>query len=220
MSHDDLIPPNVGQRDAEFLRRAYALATQTEGAELYREWAATYDTTMVDGLGYVSPRLLTDLFARHVPWRNQRVIDLGCGTGLVGSELVRHGFGSFDGLDLSTDMMGEAERRNIYQEFVVADLTKPLPIADATYGAAICNGTFTSGHVDATCLSEVVRIIEPGGYLVCAVHHAVWNTLGFAHGFERLVDMGELVELAVIESAYYKSSTATDGRLCAFRKPG
>jgi SAM-dependent methyltransferase len=92
MSHHELIPPNVGEHEAALLRRAYALSTQAEGAQLYSEWASTYDRTMVDGLGYTSPGLLTDLFARCVAWRDQRVLDLGCGTGLVGAQLVRHGY--------------------------------------------------------------------------------------------------------------------------------
>jgi hypothetical protein len=52
---------------------------------------------------------------------------------------VGRGFTTFDGLDLSTDMMAEASRRNIYREFIVADLTTALPLADASYRAAICN---------------------------------------------------------------------------------
>jgi predicted TPR repeat methyltransferase len=220
MSHDELIPPNVGENEAALLKRAYALTTQAEGAQLYREWAATYDRTMVDGLGYLSPAVLADLFARCVRWRDQTVLDLGCGTGLVGAELVRHGFTDFDGLDLSTEMMTEAERRGIYGEFIVADLTQPLPLPSGRYGAAICNGTFTSGHVDASCLDEVVRIIAPGGFLACAVHHSVWDALGFSAAFHRLAASRTLDVVEIVESAYYQSSTTTDGRLCVFRKPG
>jgi predicted TPR repeat methyltransferase len=219
MSHDELIPPNVGEHEAALLRRAYALSTQSEGAQLYSEWASTYNRTMVDGLGYTSPGLLAELFARCVAWRDQRVLDLGCGTGLVGAELVRHGFSTFDGLDLSTEMMAEADRREIYGEFIVADLTKRLPIPSDRYGAAICNGTFTSGHVDASCLPEVLRIVAPGGFLACAVHHSVWEALGFATAFDRLTATGAIESVTIVESAYYRSSVATDGRLCVFRKP-
>jgi predicted TPR repeat methyltransferase len=218
MAHDDLIPPNVNERDAELLRRAYALSSQEEGETLYREWAASYDRTMVDGLGYISPGLLCDLFARGVEWRDRRVLDVGCGTGLVGVELVQRGFTMFDGLDLSVGMMNEARRRAIYGELIAADLTQPLPIDDHGYGAVVCNGTFTSGHVDAGCLDELVRIIEPGGMLVCAVHHSVWDANGFAAGFDRLTRDGALVTVEIIAAPYYASSTGTDGRLCVFTR--
>jgi predicted TPR repeat methyltransferase len=218
VSHDEMIPPNVDEHDAELLRRAYALRTQAEGAELYREWATTYDRTMVDGLGYISPGALVDLFARHVAWRDAPIVDLGCGTGLVGGELVGHGFSTLDGLDLSVEMMTEAECWGIYRRFVVADLTTALPIEDGSYRAAVCNGTFTSGHVDATCLTEVLRILEPGGILACAVHHSVWQELGFADTFDRLTRAGAIEAIEIAEAAYYRSSASTDGRLCVFRK--
>jgi predicted TPR repeat methyltransferase len=218
MANDELIPPNVDERDALLLRRAYALSSQEEGEALYREWASSYDRTMVDGLGYIAPGLLCEAFARAVPWRDGPVLDIGCGTGLVGDELVQRGFTTFDGLDLSVEMMNEARHRGIYHELIAADLTKPLPIGDRTYRAVVCNGTFTSGHVDASCLDEIVRIIEPGGLLACAVHHSVWHALGFADAFDRLVRVGVLAMVERVAAPYYASSPGTDGRLCVFSR--
>ena len=216
MSHEHLVPPGVEERDAALLARAYGLTGQEEGAQLYREWAATYDRTMVDGLGYISPGRLAALFASHVTWRDRAVLDLGCGTGLVAAALHQHDFTTIDGLDLSTEMMGEAERRGIYRQFVTADLTKRLPIDDGVYSAAICNGTFTSGHVDASCLDEIVRVLAPGGVLACSVHLSVWDEFGFAAGFERLTATGALSPVAAVDTPHYESSVANDGRMCVF----
>jgi predicted TPR repeat methyltransferase len=218
MSHEDLVPQGVEERDAALLRRAYGLTGKDEGAQLYREWAATYDRTMVEGLGYISPGRLAALFASHVTWRDRPVLDLGCGTGLVAASLAELGFSTIDGLDLSSEMMAEAERRNIYRGFVTADLTKRLPIEDGTYAAAICNGTFTSGHVDASCLDEIVRVLAPGGVLACSVHLSVWDDFGFGAGFERLTSQGTLSMVATLETPHYTSSVANDGRMCVFSR--
>jgi predicted TPR repeat methyltransferase len=212
-----MIPPNVGERDAELLRRAYDLADMDESAQLYAEWAETYDQTMVDGLGYVSPKHLGDLLAKVVEWRDRPIADLGCGTGLVAVGLADQGFTTFDGIDLSLAMTGVAARRGIYRQFIAADLTAVLPIADNSYGAAICNGTFTSGHVGAESLAEIVRIIEPGGVLCCAVHHAVWDDMGFAPTFIEMLAAGTIEEISVERAAFYATST-DDGRHCAYRK--
>ncbi len=217
MSSDHLIPPGVGARDAEYLKRAYDLSNMAESAQLYEEWAETYDQTMLDGLGYVSPHKLTALFADVVDWRDRPIVDLGCGTGLVGLHLRDHGFTNIDGIDLSLAMTEIAARRGVYRRFIAADLTAPLPIADAAYGAAICNGTFTSGHVGAESLAEIVRIIEPGGVLCCAVHHSVWEAMGFRDTFAALAGDGALAEIRIEPAAFYETST-DDGRLCAFRK--
>jgi predicted TPR repeat methyltransferase len=218
MSHDAMIPPSVDAEDAELLRRAYALNSQAESEALYREWAATYDRTMIDGLGYISPQRLALLFARRVEWRHAAVLDIGCGTGLVGAELVVHGFTTLDGLDLSLEMMATAEQRGIYRRFITADLNEPLAIDDGAYGAVVCNGTFTSGHVDARCLGEIVRIVAVGGFFACAVHHAVWDDCGFSDGFARLTGSGQLADVEVFEATYYESSPKPDGRFCLFRR--
>ena len=53
------------------LRRAYELdgANDEETKALYRDWAETYDGTMIDGLGYVSPMKIAALTAQLVPDR-------------------------------------------------------------------------------------------------------------------------------------------------------
>jgi ubiquinone/menaquinone biosynthesis C-methylase UbiE len=137
----------------------------------------------------------------------------------VGAELVQRGFATFDGLDLSVEMMNEARHRGIYRELIAADLTKPLPISDGAYRAVVCNGTFTSGHVDASCLDEIVRVIEPGGVLACSVHDSVWQALGFADAFDRLVRDGALAMVERVAARYYASSPGTDGQLCVFSRP-
>lgn len=216
MAHEAQIPPGVAAADAARLRRAYALASSAEGEALYAEWAPTYDQTMVDGLGYVSHQRLVEVFVAQVAWRDRAVLDVGCGTGLVGDALATAGFSIVDGLDYSVAMLAQAAGRSVYRTLVEADLNRPLALPDAGYGAVICNGTFTSGHVDAACLDELVRVIEPGGILACAVHLSVWDSGGFGAAFDRLQAVGTLAPLAVVDSPYYLSSTGPDGRLCAF----
>jgi SAM-dependent methyltransferase len=217
MASEHLVPPGVDPTDAALLRRAYDLRNQGETDALYSEWAASYDRTMLDGLGYTAPTLLVDQFAAVVTWRDRPIVDLGCGTGLVGAGLARHGFTTVDGLDVSQPMMAQAATLGVYRSLFEADLTQPLGASDGKWSAAICNGTFTSGHVGAGCLDEIVRTVADGGWLSCAVHHSVWDSLGFGTAFHRLTAAGLLETVEMLESRYYASSTGTDGRLCLFR---
>ena len=61
-------------------------------------------------------------------------------------------------------------------------------------------------------------MIEPDGWFACAVHHAVWHEFGFAAEFARLEHDGVLEPVETVESAYYASSSGTDGRLCVSRR--
>ena len=210
------VPDNVDPRSAALLRRAYDLTDPADGQQLYEEWAETYDATMLDGLRYASPRLLVEAAVRHMPDLSVPVLDLGCGTGLVGVELASYGATTIDGVDLSASMMEVAARRGVYRAFIEADLTRPLPIASCAYGAAVCAGTFTSGHVDASCLDEVVRVLATGGVLACTVHHAVWSVNGFDVAFDRLTSIGRLREIERREIGFYDNTDA-DGLLVLFR---
>ena len=121
------IPPGVSPQAAALLVRAYALQTDDESRALYRDWAETYDNTMLQGLNYQSPALVAELLAQHLPDRQAQILDIGCGTGLGGLALAGHGFQCIDGLDVSPEMMQVAGRRGVYRQFLTADLNAPLP---------------------------------------------------------------------------------------------
>ena len=215
---DGLIPPDVGEHDAALLRRAYTIRDRLDGQELYADWAEAYDNTMVSGLGYTLPAIFADRFAAVVPWRDALALDVGCGTGLVGVELVKHGFSRLEGIDLSEAMVAQAQRRGIYQRLAIADLSLTLELSDCSYEAVVCTGTFTSGHVNAECLDELLRVLRVGGFLAVSVHHAVWQTSGFAEAFDRLQHAGRLELIEMTAVPFYATSPNTDGRICIFRR--
>ena len=73
MASSNRIPPAVGAKSAELLERAYGLDDDEDTRRLYRDWAETYDNTMLDGLGYLSPRLISQLLASGT-----RIAQYGC----------------------------------------------------------------------------------------------------------------------------------------------
>ena len=121
-----MLPTGVSPEAAQLLERAYALDSDEKSRALYRDWAETYDETMLTGLNYLSPGKVADLLAQHLADRQAAVLDIGCGTGLGGQGLAGHGFVTIDGLDVSPEMMQVAGRRGVYRRFVTADLNLPL----------------------------------------------------------------------------------------------
>lgn len=218
MRPEHAIPPGVDAESAALLERAYGLQTPADSRALYRDWAASYDRTMEDGLGYVSPVRLAERLALHVPERNSRVLDVGCGTGLAGRYLAGLGFGRIDGLDVSPEMLAMARSTGHYERLVEADLTRRLPLADGIYDAAICTGTFTHGHVGADCLPEILRVLRPGACFACTVHRDVWDGMGFGAAFEALARDGVIAIRHAEPGPYYLNSPAADGRYCVLLK--
>ncbi|MEV6232332.1 class I SAM-dependent methyltransferase [Saccharopolyspora shandongensis] len=156
------------------LQRAYDLKSKEEAEAVYDEWAAEYDADMVQGMDYVAPANAANRLV-HLAGDPEPVLDAGCGTGLVGAELAQRSVAVIDGIDLSRGMLEKARARGVYRDLAKADLTRRLDIPDDTYGAAICVGTITDGHVGPEVLNELVRVVRPGGLVVATVAH-VWES--------------------------------------------
>ena len=180
------------------LERAHSLSSETETKALYADWAQSYDKTMIDGLGYLSPAKGAKLLAGKVTDKSAMILDVGSGTGLVGMELARLGYTYIDGVDYSAPMLEVAGKTGAYVKLLETDLNRPLALGDATYDALICIGTFTYGHIDADCLDELFRILKPGGRFVTAIRMDYWHPAGFGKKVKRLSSEG------IIKTVFYE----------------
>ena len=204
-------------RPEDLLQRAYDVRSPEEAVDLYRDWAGSYDQQLERGLRYVAPAVIAQMLSVAEPDHTVRVLDVGCGTGLVGVSLSQLGFVHLDGLDFSSHMLKEAQRKGVYRELIQADLNEPLDLTPSTYGAAISCGTFTHGHVDANALDRIAPLLKPGAIFACTIHQAVWEEAGFERTLERLGSDGVLVIEEVHERAYFDGS-GPDGRFCLLRR--
>ena len=107
--------------------------------------------------------------ARHLPRGAGPVLDAGAGTGLIGEWLEILGFPEAEALDVSEGMLAVAGRKAVYARLHRAALGQPLPFADGAFAAAVSAGVFTTGHVGAEGLDELLRVVRPGGVLVLTV---------------------------------------------------
>ena len=174
----------------DLLDRAYALRGDDpdETRKLYADWAETYDQTMLDGLSYSSPRRIAALAALAEARRDIRVLDVGCGTGLLAHCLRAEGFNRVDGLDFSAPMLSVALREGRIDEGFLRDLNESLEMDAECYDMLASTGTFTHGHVGAGCLPELMKLLVPGGCLICTVHRDAWDEGGFGKALEALTE--------------------------------
>jgi len=176
-------------KDKQLLDKAYDRKNMHEVAALYGEWAATYDDELKNN-SYVAPQLGASVFATYVRDLDARILDVGCGTGLVGHALMTHGYTNIDGLDLSTEMLNQARDKGCYEQLFQADLTAVIDVADACYDAAISVGTFTHNHVGPDGIDEVLRIVKPGGIASITVNGDAYVEDGYRAKFDTLVADG------------------------------
>lgn len=160
------------------LGQVYSAKKPEEVAALYDRWADTYDAEMAAN-GYRHPSIALALLARHLPRGAAPVLDAGCGTGLVGEWLGIVGYPEVEGLDLSTGMLERARAKGAYARLHNLALGQPLPFADGHFAGIVSAGVFTTGHVGAEGLDELIRICRPGGAIVLTVKNTLWDD-GFA----------------------------------------
>ena len=70
---------------------AYAVETPSDNIRLYDQWAPTYDDDFVDQVGYVYHKRVAEQLAKVKDSIDGAVLDIGCGTGVVGACLHEHG---------------------------------------------------------------------------------------------------------------------------------
>ena len=146
--------------------------------EVYRDWAKKYDYDNDHVLGTVSQPKSVNLLSTRLKDKTAKIIDVGCGTGLVGEKLKAKDFIYSDGLDISKDMLSIAKSRG-YRNLFLGSLNKQLPVLDDTYDAAMCIGVFTHGHVSSDGFNELCRIVKPGGYVCFTINEGVFEEYGF-----------------------------------------
>ena len=146
--------------------------------EVYRDWAKKYDYDNDHVLGTVSQPKSVNLLTTRLKDKNAEIIDVGCGTGLVGESLKAKDFIYFDGIDISEDMLEIAKSRG-YRNLLLGSLNNRLPILDNAYDTAMCVGVFTHGHVSSEGFNELCRIVKPGGYICFTINEGVFEKYGF-----------------------------------------
>ena len=148
-------------------------ADELEG--IYKNWAVNYESDVINLAGYVGHLITSDLLLSYLHDIEAKVLDAGCGTGLVGVILFKNNFCNIEGVDFSQEMLDIANQKNIYQSLKLVDLTKKLEYENDSFEAIICAGTFTCGHVGPETLREMVRVTKKGGYICFTVRKQEWE---------------------------------------------
>lgn len=187
------------------LKKAYGVKSTADVVELYDSWADDYDDELLDELGYVAPQLTAEAFRRHVPDHGAMVLDVGCGTGLVGEELAKAGYRHVDGLDISGEMLARAQKKGVYEALFQADLTQSLDLPSAHYDAVISSGTFTHGHVGPEGLDELVRVTKPGGVICFTINDGVYKTYDFTGKFAAMNAMAMASVMENLHADYIRN---------------
>ncbi|MEN0075547.1 MAG: methyltransferase domain-containing protein [Paracraurococcus sp.] len=160
---------------------AAAAGTATERAPagyvatLFDGYAAHFEQSLL-GLGYRVPGLIRRAVERLWPRSMQDglgpVLDLGCGTGLVGEALADLLRGPLVGLDLSRRMLEQAAAKGVYAELRQADLAEALAAEEGSYALITAADVFCYFGLLEQPLALCRERLAPGGLLLFSLEGA------------------------------------------------
>jgi len=107
---------------------------------LFDSYAGNFDASLVQKLDYKGPQILLNQYLRHNDKNVDKLLDLGCGTGLSGEAFCSK-TNFMVGVDLSEGMLSKARLKNIYSELVCSDILDFLETKNQDYDLIICADT-------------------------------------------------------------------------------
>jgi predicted TPR repeat methyltransferase len=184
---------------------------------LFDDWAPSYDHDLVNELGYVADAEACARLIALIPNRQARILDAGCGTGLVGRRLQQAGYTQLYGSDYSKKMLAEARTTGAYVSLLQHDLTRPVE-TDELYDAAIAVGVFAFSVPSAEHLVNITCSLKPGGIALVTVNGKAWQEVDWPaklDGFDHRFPQAQLLEIQTID---YLTAEGIDGRLLILQR--
>jgi predicted TPR repeat methyltransferase len=209
---------------AAFSRKSTPWTGEIAGGDVAMEYAAaapSYDDNQLHRS--FGPRLWA--FARRIAPESRfgRVLDLGCGTGLLGLSLPSS-VEVLVGIDLSPDMLAVAAKRGRYHRLLQGDLVAVMTRLAERFDAVFSSCVLYHLADLAPVFAQAARLLAPGGVFFFSVDpSADGQDIGitgpgeYCHSrpyLRRLAGEAAMAEIAIAIAVH----RATPGFYCAFRK--
>lgn len=136
---------------------------------LFDQFSHDYDTRMREKLGYRAPEILMDLLTlTEGRPRKLATLDLGCGTGLA-APVFRPVASKLTGIDLSPQMIAQADATGLYDDLVVGDIETWLFDTRAKFSRVVAADVLVYLGDLARVFEGVKRVLKSGGTFLFTV---------------------------------------------------
>ena len=140
----------------------------------------------------------------------KRVLDLGCGDGMVTLSIVRHKnfIREVCGLDISLKALSNFRRNYLKQKVdkkitLLCSTAEKMFLPDNCFDAVVCN-KFIHHLPLAPLLEEVRRVLKPGGYFISLREpHRNQFTTYFRMGYYTCINMASFIIQRIIKNRRY-----------------
>jgi predicted TPR repeat methyltransferase len=171
-------------------------------ATVFDDYVDQYDSDLERWL-YDAPEKAAKRLATRLPL-NSRILDVGCGTGLVGVELSKLGFTNIDGIDISSLSLQEACRKGPYHKLSLMNLHDGLPLEDNySYDGIICVGVLTYLEDIPSVLLRLIKLVRTGGEIELTQRSDMYKYHGLYKDLKAMVDAELISNLEITDPEPY-----------------
>ena len=165
---------------------------------LFDDYAYRFNDALVNNLHYSLPFIIKELILKSnsEKFEYQNVIDLGCGTGLAGKDL-REISTKLIGIDISENMLSQAEKLDIYDTLILGDIVEKLNVfKDKVDLFVALDVLIYIGDVQST-FQAVYKSCNPDSLFVFSVEiqnengYSLLKSSRYAHSDEYIMDQTE-----------------------------
>ena len=139
--------------------------------------------------------------------KDATILDFGCGTGIVGEELYKHGYRAIDGLDICPEILETAKAKGVYgklsQGTMGSDGCEDLGVSPNQYDASICIGVFSVGHVKGKGFDDLLYVLKPGGLACFTIRDCVANDPRYGYQ-EKMKELSNEGKWKLVVKSYEK----------------
>ena len=142
------------------------MAPRGPSRSFFDVWSRAYDNPLLQALTYrpVQDAVMVALQEQQP----RRVLDVGCGTGLLTARMRAELGADVAGCDYSSGMISRARRRSAAPSWVLAN-AMALPVGTAAVDAVVCTESFHWYSDQLLAFDEFTRVLRPAGHLYVAL---------------------------------------------------
>jgi len=174
-------------------------------ADLFNDFAETFDDHLVNKLKYRTPKIIHDTVISHIDTKQTySILDLGCGTGLCGKLLTDYA-DNLVGVDLSSKMIEKARQLKVYDEFNVVDIESYFNLSSKVFDIILSADVFVYvGDLEST-FKQCKNAMSEKGVFIFSVEeykgegYKLLDTGRYAHSIEYIRKMVDAVGFREIE---------------------
>jgi len=186
--------------------------SKVDSQTLYDQWAGRYNTELINEYGYIVPFITVDKLKDFHLDKDIEIIDVGCGTGLVGLELHKLGYSNIDGYDISQKMLKAAKKTKIYKSLKQVDLNLDSFSPNKTYDLLICVGSFGYGALGPKAFINLLKLVKSRGLIMILMNSEPFISENYQKYILEL-EKQKLFSIKSIDDRNYMSKLERPGKL-------